>query len=535
MMGLNNKKYFGRKKLWILFFALFISFRMQAQSRTFRITGKDYEDRVHAIWVAQMLGAMMGWPFEHKVAAVDWVDSFNKPYKTAPVDDDWYYEMVALRAFEKYGSGMTVQQLGKQWMENSAGTWGSSEQARLLMAKGILPPDCGNPRYNKLWFTIGSQFSSDIYGALAPAMPNLAGAMARKYDHINGYAEGADAGVFVAGMISIAFNEKDPHEIVRKAAQLIHPLSPYRQCLDLVVKMADKGKSSREIFNAVEQKWHTIYPATNNAVANGGIMATSVWFGEGDFLKTVNLAYGAADFTDADCNAASAASVIGAMHGMKAFPSSLVRQLGDKIIGDKMGKVMLTPAVDESITGLAKRTVTVGEKILLENGAEVSGGMINIPGQEPVTQPAELFQLSELTKYWNPAWKLEGAGYGGAGGGMRGIRGLTYLDSNVLATYPEAEVKGVKLSRDLVVNQQKMLFFNAGVDSERVWELLVYIGNKKIIDRRIKGGGHGRKWYPIQVNLAPFAGKTIKIRLYQKVLIPGKESGNAYWRDVNIM
>ena len=33
----------------------------------------------------------------------------------------------------------------------------------------------------------------------------------------------------------------------------------------------------------------------------------SVWFGEGDFLKTVSLAYRAADFTDADCNAANAA------------------------------------------------------------------------------------------------------------------------------------------------------------------------------------------------------------------------------------
>ncbi len=131
------------------------------------MTVKEYEDRVHAIWVAQMLGAMMGWPFEHKVAAVDWVNSFSKQYKTAPVDDDWYYEMVALRAFEKYGTDMTVQQLGKQWVENSAGTWGSSEQARLLMEKGIFPPECGQPRYNKLWFTIGSQFSSDIYGAIS--------------------------------------------------------------------------------------------------------------------------------------------------------------------------------------------------------------------------------------------------------------------------------------------------------------------------------------------------------------------------------
>jgi hypothetical protein len=55
----------------------------------------------------------------------------------APVDDDYYYEMVAVRAFEKYGIGLTVEQLGQQWLENNAGSWGSSEQALLLLKRGV--------------------------------------------------------------------------------------------------------------------------------------------------------------------------------------------------------------------------------------------------------------------------------------------------------------------------------------------------------------------------------------------------------------
>ena len=106
-----------------------------AQAGKFTMTGKDYRDRVCAIWTAQMLGAMMGWPFEHKVASVEWVHTLKPTVDHAPVDDDWYYEMVAVRAFEKYGIDMSVQDLGRQWMENSAGTWGSSQQARLLMAR----------------------------------------------------------------------------------------------------------------------------------------------------------------------------------------------------------------------------------------------------------------------------------------------------------------------------------------------------------------------------------------------------------------
>jgi hypothetical protein len=43
--------------------------------------------------------------------------------------------------------------------------------------------------------------------------------------------------------------------------------------------MADAGKGPAEIAAAVEDRWHIEYPATNNAVANGGIVAIAVWFG----------------------------------------------------------------------------------------------------------------------------------------------------------------------------------------------------------------------------------------------------------------
>lgn len=504
------------------------------QVKTLDLSVQEYEDRVHGVWLAQIAGTLIAWPHEHKTASVEWLDKYPTTRTVAPVDDDWYYEMIAIRAFEKYGPGMTVDQLGRQWQENAAGSWGSSEQARLLMAKGIRPPDVGHPRYNKLWFSIGPQFSADIYGALAPGMPNLAGKIARDLCHINGYAEGADGGVFVAAMVSLGFTEKDPKTIVRKAATLIHPQSPYRQCLDLVIGMADKGKSPEEIFAAVEDRWHIEYPATNNAVPNGGIIATSVWFGEGDFLKTVNLAAGAADFTDADCNAANAAAVTGAMKGVKGIPAHLVQALNDRIEGDKMGGVTLTPAVNEKISTLSQRTVEVGKKIMQKNGVQLQANVLKIPVQQPVTQAAELFTLSGLTKYWNADWALERAGYGGAGGGMRGIRGITYLDSNVLITYPRDEVRGLLLHRSLKITNEKNLSLQVGSDAKRAWQLSVYINNKQVLAKLIEGNEATQKWEDINISLEEFKGQNVKIRIYQRVLIPGKEAGNAYWKNFTI-
>jgi hypothetical protein len=38
-----------------------------------KLSTAEYEDRVQAIWVGQMLAAEMGMPFEHHTASVEWV------------------------------------------------------------------------------------------------------------------------------------------------------------------------------------------------------------------------------------------------------------------------------------------------------------------------------------------------------------------------------------------------------------------------------------------------------------------------------
>lgn len=513
--------------------ALLVASQMAAQA--LQMSRGEYEDRVRAAWVGQIAGTLMGFQFEHKAAAVARVDQIPERFQHIPVDDDWYYEMVAVRAFEKYGTGMSAEQLGEQWKLNSAGSWGSSEQARLLMAKGLKAPQSGHPRYNRLWFSIGPQFSADVYGLIAPGMPNLAARLAREYAHVNGYAEGADGAVFMAGMTSLAFVEKDPRQIVRKAAQLIDPRSPYRQCLNMVIGMAEQGASSEEIANAVEDRWHVEYPATNNAVANGGLTALAVWFGEGDFLQTVNHAFSAADFEDADCNAANAGSVVGAMKGASAIPAALLKRLGDRIQGTEMGGVVLTPPVDESLAELARRTAAIGHKFITANGGEVTADFVRLAAQTPQTQPAELFQLGDLMQYWNPGWKLLRAGVGGAGGGMRGLRGNTYLDGEVLATYPRDEVRGLVLTRMATLSAAPKLIVDVAADGGRAWALDVHVDNERVANKVIESKSKDREWQTVEIDLTPMAGRQVTLRLIQRVLLgPEYASGNAYWRNLRL-
>jgi len=515
--------------------ALFAARGAGAGDEPLRLSHSDYEDRIRGAWLGQIIGTLMGFQFEGKAASSPrvFVDQYPRKIDVAQVDDDYYYELVALRAFEKYGINMTLDQLGQQWKDDDAGSWGSSEQTRLALAKGVPGSEAGHPRHNRLWWTIGPQFSSDIYGMLAPGDPNLAGSLARKYGHINGYAEGVDGAVFVAGMVSLAFRETDPHRIVREAAKLIHPSSPYRQCLDLMISMAEQGKPASEVFQAVEDRWHLEYPPINNGVANGGLVAASVWYGEGGYLKTVNLAYHAADYSDADCNAANAGAVIGAMRGSKGLPSHLVEPLNDRIAGSSMGPVTFKTPVDERISDIVRRIATVGRKILGANGAQDGDSGILVPWRAVVSQPAERFALSDFTAYWDSAWALERAGFGFGGGSCP--RG-TYIEGDVLATWPRDEVRGLLLRRTVQLGATPKLELDVAADGGCGWLLDVFVNNTNVLRREIDGSGErgSKTWQKIEADLSAFAGQEVDLRVYQRTLLPKVTGGSAYWRSIRV-
>jgi hypothetical protein len=223
------------------------------------------------------------------------------------------------------------------------------------------------------------------------------------------------------------------------------------------------------------------------------------------------------------------------MNGMKALPADMVSWLHDRIRGSVMGGVRLTPAVDESISGLARRTTAIGSRFIAANGGTVDESGVHVQVQNVVTQSAELFSLSELTRYWNPEWSLERAGFGGAGGGMPGIRGNTYLDGDVLATYPRDEVRGTLLTRRVNLSARPKLSVDVAADPGRAWQLEIFAGNDRVLSRVISGASSEREWQSIDVSLDAYAGRPAVLRLYQRVLLaPPVLAGNAYWRNLKL-
>jgi hypothetical protein len=501
-----------------------------ATSSSRRISITEYQDRVHGSWLGGIAGTLFGMPFEGKPKnVVPNLDHFLRDPSYAPVDDDYYYEMVALFGFERHGLNMTVEQLGEMWHDYQAGSWGSSEQARLLLDKGIKAPDTGHPRYNRWFHTVGPQFSSDMYGMISPGMVNLAGAVARKYSHVNGYAEGSDGAVFVAACISEAFFETNAEKIVRQGAQLISPESNYRVAINQVLDGYAHGADWRGLALDIEHRWRPDYPQMNNSVANGALVALALLYGEGDYMSSLNIVTATDDYTDADCNADNVGSVCGAMHGVKAIPQSLAGPLNDRVYGASMGPVTFRKVVDERISDLASRIAVVGRKNVLMNGAEEKNGELLIPRQTVQEQPLERFDINDYGRLWNPDWQLAGAARGGPG--------ATYFDweKNTLVTFPR-DTRPCRLERDSrVPSGHAELALTVGAAPNRPWRLQAFVNDEAVLTEVIgsDSASSDTQWRDLGVDLQKYSGQKVHLRLYHW-LVDGKVPGSAYWKQAEI-
>ena len=84
------------------------------------------------------------------------------------------------------------------------------------------------------------------------------------------------------------------------------------------------------------------------------------------------------------------------------------------------------------------------------------------------------------------------------------------------------------------MSAQPKLSVEAGANAGESWTLEVYANNKRLLNQAIEGSAAGLTWQKIEVSLEEFANQTTQLRLFQRVLVPGRVSGNAYWRNLQL-
>ena len=272
-------------------------------------------EKVYGGWIGQISGASMG-TFLEGYLSEQLIKVFGKrlgTYLTTPdtTNDDITYEIAFLLTYREKGDKITSEDIARKWIAHIPFGWSAEYIALENLRKGIYPPQSGqlsNP-YRE-W--IGAQMREMVAGLLAPANPKKAAWFAFLDARISHEGNGVYGGIHSALLTSLAFLYKDPRELVLKVNEYIPRETEFayivKHAIDWCREEGDwKGVYKRTREHLKKYHWIHLYP---NTVA----VICALWFGEGDFDKTMNII--ASFGYDVDCNAGEVGTILGVQLGI---------------------------------------------------------------------------------------------------------------------------------------------------------------------------------------------------------------------------
>ena len=361
-------------------------------------------DKIQGGLLGQILGNLNGLPHELKYNdAPGNVESYFPALpEGAHTDDDTDIEWIYVIEMQKSGSlFVPYPRIAELWSRHvNTHIWCANEYARLLMSLGIEPPLTGRIALNP-WssFNISGQFVCEAFGLIAPCMPQAASRLGLHYTHVSIDGEPAQATQLFDTMIATAFIEADADRIVAAGQTALDRKSVLSAVVsDVRQWYADNPADWRKTWHAIHRRYarHGGMRDFNGSELNTAAIVGSLLYGQGDFVETVRLAFNFG--WDADCNAATAGTIVGVMKGRKWMEAQgwTIRDTYRNLTRPGLPE-------DETITSYGRRLVDVAHKVILAHGGEkkvLEGRTIwriateKPANVEPLPQPTD--QLEEL-------------------------------------------------------------------------------------------------------------------------------------------
>ncbi len=372
-------------KICILFITLAIMAWSCAPEKNFRkISVADYQDKVYASWLGQVIGNIYGLP--HENAYIDAPGEENFPYgysdnlewlreiNGAFSDDDTDIEYMYLLAMEEHGIEPTLKQLADKWKYHvRKNVWLANRAALSAMHYGYTPPATGWASINPHWFQIDPQLINEIWSVTAPGMIDYAVEKSKWAATIMDDKWGLEPTMHYAAMYSAAFFESDINKLIDIGTAVLPTDSKFAKTVvdmkSLYGKYPDDWKKAREemaekyyINESEESK--TIW----NANLNGACSILALLYGKGDFQNTLDLS--CAMGFDADNQAATMSGLLGVIIGTEGLPKNLVSPIPgvewEKPFNDTYKNFTRHDMPDASLEDMARRMAVIGDKIILK-------------------------------------------------------------------------------------------------------------------------------------------------------------------------
>ncbi len=350
------------------------------------LSDEAYFDKVHGAWLGRCVGCLLGKPVEGwprdtiegylKLGDAYPLDGYipevtphpegyrlHPSYREAmrgaidgmPRDDDIDYTLLGLHVLEEHGTGFNTADVGTEWLTHLPYSlvYTAERVAYRNLVNGLTPPETASYR-NPYREYIGAQIRADIWGYVAPGLPEVAAELAFRDASLSHTKNGIYGEMFVAAMISATFSTHDIREVIEVGLSEIPRRSRLAEAVRDVLDWSEEDGDWRQAWERVMEAYgayHWVHTINNAAFVLLGLL-----YGGGDLGRSVSISVMAG--FDTDCNGATAGSIVGAVLGAKALPEGWVAPLGDRV------RSILAGFSESSISDLARRTCVIGERLL---------------------------------------------------------------------------------------------------------------------------------------------------------------------------
>lgn len=291
---------------------------------------KVLADRIYAGWLAQIIGGAIGTMIEgYTTENIRKTFGNVTDYLRQPntYNDDITFELALLKAVEEKGRDkVSSLDIALSWIGYIPSAWSAEDIALRNIRYGMMPPMSGRTN-NPFSDWIGAQMRGVICGMLFPGNAYEAARLAWKDGVISHDNNGVLGEVFNAVLAALSFIEPDVRKLLKLALACIPHDSEYYHFARTAMnhaQLSDDWESAWTKCEAAfkEYNWIHAYP---NVMAE----IIALYFGEGDFEKTLNIIAMAGQ--DVDCNAAQILTLIGIIHGSKKIPKKYKDPIGDRL------------------------------------------------------------------------------------------------------------------------------------------------------------------------------------------------------------
>jgi ADP-ribosylglycohydrolase len=388
----------------------------QQSSRFIEIDADVVEDKIRGGMLAQVIGNLNGLPHEFKyINHPGKVEHFTPSLPDGAVtDDDTDIEWVYLREIARSGNNLIPPgQITTLWKRHiNRRIFCANRYARDLMDLGLEPPWTGNVGLNP-WsdFNISGQFICESFGLMAPAMPETAARLGLHYTRVAIDGEPAQATQLFTTMIATAFVEIDIEKILDAGTAAIDPKSEIATVVTTVRKFCrDNPTDWKKTRLAMKERWQKhggIVRDRNGYELNTACVIAALIYGHNDFVETLRTAFNLG--WDADCDAATAATIVGVIKGRRWMNNQgwNIKDIYRNTTRDDM-------PMNETLTGLENTVIEAARITIKKNGGEIvtkDGHRIyRIPSEtaaniQPLATAA--VQLVDLRKQFTPQLKKD--------------------------------------------------------------------------------------------------------------------------------